>query len=178
MPAARAEQTISACLADADAFLWWDVHNGIDTNYNRSSTLYGWRNYADYGILASSTNFGDAINERYPVFYTFKLLTNFARPGDHLVEVTNSYPDVLHTYACIPPDTGGVRLLVINTSPDSALRPTIRLDGFSAGSSATAFSYGITNDLNREDITVTSVTVNPTNMQYTFPKYSMTVLRF
>ena len=167
-----------ACLADADSFLWWDVHNGIDTNYNKSSTLYGWRNYADYGILASSTNFGDAINERYPVFYTFKLLTNFARPGDHLVEVTNSYPDVLHTYACIPPDTGGVRLLVINTSPDSALRPTIRLDGFSAGSSATAFSYGITNDLNREDITVTSVTVNPTNMQYTFPKYSMTVLRF
>ncbi|HPF98480.1 MAG TPA: hypothetical protein PLE77_00315 [Kiritimatiellia bacterium] len=172
------EQFAQACVADAGAFVWWDLHNGIDTNYNTSSTLYGWRNYGDYGILASSTNFGDAINERYPVFYAFKLLTNFARPGDHLVEVTNSYPDILHTYACIPPDTGSVRLLVVNTSPDSGLRPTISLEGFSAGSSATAFSYGITNDLNRDDITVTPLTLNPTNIQYTFPHYSMTVIRF
>jgi len=173
-----AEQFARACAAEADAFLWWDLHNGIETNYNLSSTLYGWRNYGDYGLLASSTNFGDAINERYPVFYAFKLLTNFARPGDRLVAVTNSHPDVLHAYACIPPDTASVRVLVINTSPDSALRPTISLEGFTAGSSATAFSYGLTNDATRGDITVTPLAITPTNIQHTFPRYSMTVIRF
>ena len=169
-----------AALAGADAFLWWDLHNSPYTNYNNSTTLYGWRNYGDYGVLAvgASVPLGDSINEPYPPFYGFKLLTNFSHPGDVLVDVTNNYPDALRTYACIPPDTGSVRLLVINMAPDSGLRPTIGLAGFNAGSNATAFSYVISNDLNREDITVTSVTVNPTNIQYAFPKYSMTVLKF
>lgn len=167
-----------ACLADADALLWWDVHNGIETNYNLSTTLYGWRNYGDYGILASSTTFGDALNEPYPVFYAFKMLTNFARAGDHLVQVTNSYPDILQTYACVPSDTGSVRLLVMNTSLESALRPTISLAGFTVGSNVTVCSYGMENDSNRQDIAVTSTNVDPAEIRYTFPKYSMTVLKF
>ena len=92
--------------------------------------------------------------------------------------MTNSHPDVLHTYACIPPDTASVRLLVINISPDSDLRPTINLEGFAAGSNATAFSYGITNDATRGDITITPLILNPASLRHTFPRYSMTVLRF
>lgn len=169
-----------AALSGADAFLWWDLHNYPYTNYNNSTTLHGWRNYGDFGILAvgAAAALGDAVNEPYPPFYGFKLLTNFARPGDVLVAVSNNCSDALRTYACIAPNTGSVRLLVINMAPDTGLRPTISMEGFSAGTTATAFSYGITNDANRADITATSIAVHPTNIQYTFPKYSMTVIRF
>ena len=171
-----------ALLADADALIWWDLHNGPETNYNNSSTVFGWRNYGSYGVLGSGnaiTNFGDWNNLPYPAFHAFKLLTNFARPGDRLVALSNSYPDVLHAYACLSGDSNRLTLLVLNTSPDSGLRPAISLEGFApADTNAQVFSYGIGEDSNRADIAVSAFGFAVTNIAYTFPKYSMTVIRF
>lgn len=171
-----------AVMADADSLIWWDLHNGPETNYNNSETLYGWRNYGSYGVLGSGagiTNFGDWNNLPYPAFYGFKLLTNFAQPGDRLVALSNSYPDVLHAYASLSADSNRLSLLVLNTSPDSGLRPTIALEGFTpADTNAEVYSYGISEDTNRADIAVSGFGFNVTNIGYTFPKYSMTVIRF
>jgi hypothetical protein len=168
-----------ACLGGADALMWWDLHNNPDTNNNLSSTLYGWRNYADYGILATgnSTAYGDSINERYPAFYAHKMLTNFAQPGDRLVEITNNYPDILHTYAALSADTNTLSVMAVNTSLESGLRPTLNLQGFTAASNATAHYYGKTQDSNRTDIVTETLSITPTNIQYTFRPYSITVLK-
>ena len=175
------EYFAQACVSGADAFLWWDLHNHPETNFNISTTLHGWREYGDFGILAvgGSVPLGDAVNEPYPPFYGFKLLTNFAWPGSRLVQATNNCYDTLLTYAAIPADTGSVRLLVVNVSPDTALRPSIVLDGFTAGASVDVYTYGIPEDAGRADITFTNLPIaNPLSIRHTFPPYSMTVLSF
>ena len=48
------EYFAQACGSGADAFLWWDLHNHPETNFNISTTLHGWREYGDFGILAGS----------------------------------------------------------------------------------------------------------------------------
>ena len=72
-----------------------------------------------------------------------------------------------------------MRLLVVNISPDTALRPSIVLDGFTAGASVDVYTYGIPEDAGRADITFTNLPIaNPLSIRHTFPPYSMTVLAF
>src|SRR6185436_4738906 len=60
---------------ELNGLVWWDIRNGSDFANNNDATLYGWRNFGDYGFLSSSS-------ARYPSFYAMKLLQYFARPGD------------------------------------------------------------------------------------------------
>ncbi len=32
---------------------WWDLRNGQETSNNNSSSLYGWRQYGDYGVATA-----------------------------------------------------------------------------------------------------------------------------
>jgi len=125
-----------------NAMLWWDLRNGQEGGNNNSSSLYGWRRYGDYGIVNAADPAGPA--DRYPTFYVNKLLKNFARGGEKVVEASSSYSG-LGVYAVRGEDRS-VRILVINKHPSEALNATISLPALKRGEKAKVFSYGIDQD--------------------------------
>ena len=75
-----ADSTSALMKTEFRSYIWWDLHNGYQTDGNFDPTIYGWRPNGDYGILNSA-------NSPYPTFYAEKLLENFARPGDSVLAV-------------------------------------------------------------------------------------------
>ncbi len=164
--------------------LWWDLHNGPDTGDNNASTLYGWRQFGDYGVLASATAGlqGSTIQDTpYPTYFGMKLLSKFAHGGDSVVTATSSYIN-LTTYSALQAN-GDLALLVINKEPVLSLPATISLSGFypSTIASATEYQYGITQDTEQSegqtvDLAQSSLSVSGPTIQATFPPYSMSVI--
>ena len=108
---------------------------------NNSSQLYGWRQYGDYGVIASGDLSGVPANTPYPTFYAAELLTNWGRGGDAVVSATSGY-GLLSVYAARVVD-GSLALLVINKDPSANLPAQITLDNFTPGSSsAPVYCYG------------------------------------
>ena len=153
--------------------LWWDLRNSQITTNNNDPSLYGWRQYGDYGVINSSTNC-------YPTYYVARLLQQFVRAGDQIIYATGDYP-LLSVYAA-KRTNGSVTLLVINKSPNSTLNGNINLAGFISATNATNFSYGMPQDnaaqsgVGSQDIARTNFTVTGTNFSVMFPPYSATVL--
>jgi hypothetical protein len=153
--------------------LWWDLRNGQETTYNNSSSLYGWRQYGDYGIIYNSTNC-------YPTYFVGKLLQYFAKAGDQVISATSDY-SLLSVYATRRAN-GSVSLLIINKSPDNVLNGSINLTGFASATNATNYSYGVPQDnaaesgIGSQDIASTNFTVTGTNFSCSFAAYSVTVM--
>lgn len=157
------------------ACTWWDLRNGPLTTTNNSPSLYGWRNFGDYGVVASDTIGTTTPNTPFPTFYAAKLLTKWGRGGDRVVAATSGY-HLLAPHAARLAD-GTVALLVVNKHPASDLPTQITLTGFTPGSaSATVYSYGKSNDLADADLTTSTATASGPTFNYTFPSYSMSVL--
>lgn len=161
-----------------NGFCWWDLRNGSDTTGDFSSSLYGWRTNGDFGVL------GDA-NTRYPVFYSFKLMQSFARPGDTVLNATSDY-SLLSSYATRKA-SGALALLVINKHSTTNLNAQITLTNFYPWSTATVRSFGITQDEatrtnsiipGAQDIATNSFATAGTNFTAMFPPYSLTLLTF
>ena len=125
-----------------NSVVWWDLRNGQETNNNNSSSLYGWRQYGDYGIVDSVDPAGPA--DTYPTFYVDRLLQHFARGGDQLVSSSSDYP--LLSVCAAQRNGGGLTLLVVNKSPTIAFNTNITVSGASPGSTGTLYSYGIPQD--------------------------------
>ena len=156
---------------------WWDFRNSSETN-NNAASLYGWRDYGDYGMVSQ-------LGDRHPSFYAAKLLKNFARGGDSLT-VSHSVPvggigTPVSTYAARRTN-GGLALLVINKSPDTAAKASIELQGFVPDVSASLFRYGIPQDeaarshVGSADVSQAAITGVSTSTSETFPPYSATVI--
>lgn len=154
---------------------WWDMRNGYDPNQNNSSSLYGWRNYGDYGLI-SSPGAPDGANTPYPPYYGFKLASHWSATGATSVQTTSGY-GLLSSYGAVEPD-GSLALLVINKTPTFAVNSNIALNGFRTSSTATVYSYGESNDLANGDLTSTSLVGVTFPFTYVFPPYSMTVIDF
>jgi alpha-L-arabinofuranosidase len=98
-----ADSVASVMKTEIAGFYWWDIRNGPSNANNNAASLYGWRGYGDYGILASvpSPTFPGApttANETYPTYHAFKLLSYFAQYGDAVVPATSS-SNLLSVYA-------------------------------------------------------------------------------
>lgn len=126
--------------------VWWDLRNGQSATYtdgtgtypvNLSSSLYGWRQYGDYGILTDK-------DEAYPVYHVSKLLSYFARGGDSVVKATSDNT-LLTTYA-VKRKNGTLCLLVINKSPAATLTGNFTVNGFTPTTNAPIYSYGVAQD--------------------------------
>jgi len=126
--------------------VWWDLRNGQSATYtdggntypvNLSSSLYGWRQYGDYGILTDK-------DEAYPSYHVSKLLSYFARGGDSVVKASSDNT-LLTTYAVKRVD-GTLTLLVINKSPSATLTGNFSVSGFTPTSNAPVYSYGVYQD--------------------------------
>ncbi len=154
-------------------FVWWDFGNGYVLEKNNSPSLYGWRQYGDYGVTSVD-------DEPYPTYYAFKLLSHFAAPSDSVIEAT-SQSSLLAVYAAKKID-GRLSLMLINKNPTEEITARINITGFASSGSAVVYSYGKTQDeaartLNGSpDIAQTIFNGAGADFDYTVPPYSMTVI--
>ena len=175
-----ADSICAAMNTEFNSVVWWDLRNGQETNNNNSSSLYGWRQYGDYGITDSVDPAGPA--DTYPTFYVERLLQHFARGGDQLVNSTSDYP--LLSVCAAQRTAGGLTLLVVNKSPSIAFNTNITVSGTSPDSSGTLYSYGIPQDnaaktgVGSADISSSPIAGLSTNFSYNFPAYSANVIAF
>jgi hypothetical protein len=159
------------------ACVWWDFRNGSSSSANNSPWLYGWRPFGDYGVVADGSRSDTPANTPFPSFYAAKLLTHWGRGGDAVLATTSSNA-ALSAHTALLAD-GELALLVVNKSPSTDLTAQITLTGFIPGSTtAQLWQYGISNDTTNADLTSGSVNGVSSSFSYTFPAYSMTVLRF
>lgn len=171
---------------EINSLLWWDLRNGQETNNNNSSSLYGWRNYGDYGILSSPPNptFAGASTtyyEPYPTYYVMKLLAKFARGRDIVVPATSNN-SLLSVFA-VKSVEGPLNFLVINKDPTITLSASIALAGYTPPVAANVYSYGKPQDdaakpggSGSTDIATTTMSVSGTTFTASFAPYSVTVI--
>lgn len=158
-----------------NACTWWDLRNGGDTGENNSASLYGWRMFGDYGVVASGDISGTAANTPFPSYYAGKLLALWAQGGDRILSTTTGYP-LLTVYGS-KLINGSLALLVVNKHPSNDYPAQLTLSNFTPGSAtATVYSYGKQNDLSSTDITTGAATFSGATLNYTFPSYSMSVV--
>lgn len=172
---------------EVNALLWWDIRNGTPTSNgqivgNQSASLYGWRNYGDYGMI--STPLAGAATDAYtgyPTYYVMKLLAHFARGGDAVVKATSS-SNLLTVFAAKRAD-GSLTLLVLNKDPANTLTASIALTGFAAPATANRYAYGIAQDNAAKpggsgavDIETLQTAVSGTPFSASFAPYSATVI--
>jgi alpha-N-arabinofuranosidase len=175
-----ADSICAAMNTEFNAVVWWDLRNGQETTNNNSSSLYGWRQYGDYGVTDSVDPAGPA--DTYPTWYVDRLLQHFARGGDQLVSAASDYP--LVSVCAAQRTSGGLTLLVVNKSSSTAFNTNITVSGASPGSTGTLYSYGIPQDNAAEtgvgsaDVAATPITGLSTNFSYDFPAYSANVIAF
>jgi hypothetical protein len=157
------------------AFAWWRLRNGTDHKGEFDTTLYGWRNMGDHGVVSGLTNC-------YPAFYAAKLMNYFMHPGDHVVSASTDYP-LLSAYAVRRSD-GSVSLLMVNKSPTASFTAQISLTGFNPNSIATVYSYGIPQDnaaqtgVGSPDVARTRFSGAGANFDYNVAPLSLTVISF
>jgi alpha-N-arabinofuranosidase len=158
------------------SYIWWDLHNGAETDGDFDPTIYGWRANGDYGILNGS-------NIPYPTFYAEKLLRYFARPGDSVLNGTSDSL-LLSAYA-VHRTNGALTMLVINKDMTTNLTGQIALTNFTPWTTATVESYGIPQDQAAEtngsaaaqDIATNSLAAS-LSFSHVFPPLSLTLFTF
>jgi hypothetical protein len=164
----------------------WDLRNGWDTGENNSSSLYGWRQGGDYGLLGDpNTNAPPSTGPYvpYPNYFAQQLASKIVQAGGQVVSATSNYAG-LAIYA-VHEANGHLDLLVINKNPDAAINEPITVQGFQPASQANVWQYGEAQDFAQRqssngssalaNFTVT-LTVKGSSFNYSFPAYSMTVL--
>lgn len=155
-----------------NGLFWWDFRDGIQSSGNNSSSLYGWRQYGDFGIL-DGTNL-------YPTYHMEELLQDFVQPGDTVIAAASDY-SMLSTYAVRRQD-GSLTILTINKDPVNAMTGQVAVTGFSPAASGAVYVYGMPQDNAAQTgtgstaVAQTGFSVTGTNFSYTFPPYSATVL--
>ena len=161
--------------------IWWDLRDYLFTSGDDSAGYYGWRLYDDDGMLASggSTLPGSALDTPFPAYFALKLVSKFASGGDTVVPVTSDYPFV--TAFAVKRATGGLSLLVVNTSPSATVNTQFSLSGYTPGTTAVTYQYGATEDTRQStgatvDLTQGTLSGIGTTFSTTFPPYSMTVV--
>jgi hypothetical protein len=176
-----ADSVANLMKTEFNGLFWWDVRNGQDAANNNDPNLYGWRPYGDYGLVNAATPAGPA--DRYPTFYVYKLLQQFARGGEHVVAATSDYTGV-GIYAVRDRRAHTVNLLLINKHPTATLAVNIAISGFHASRAVDVFSYGIPQDeaartgTGSADVARSTAVLRGSTFIWQPAPYSATVIRF
>lgn len=163
----------------------WDLRNSWSTSGNDSSSLYGWRQGGDYGILGSPNGSPPSSGTYvpYPTYFAEELASKIVQSGGEVVQAASSDPD-LTVYAVLEPD-GHLDLLVINKSAAGPITGQFQLANFQPASQATVWQYGEAQDTAQSETTdgasalanfTAALGVSGSSFSYSFPAYSMTVL--
>ena len=144
-----------------------------------SELIYGWREYGDYGVLARGypQTTSPPVNEPYPPFYAFKMLKLFARPGTQILATTSNNLQIV-AMASRDPQSGRIKLMLLNTSRDTAITTNLATIGFQRTESPAVFTYGIQEDINQTDISVRQVPSARSTRRFDvqLPPYSINVI--
>jgi hypothetical protein len=147
---------------------WWNVHNGLE----RVSTVGGQPDFHDFGLLSSGTCTSDgttcepALNTPFAPYHALSMLSRFAGPGDQLVGASTSDPQVV-AHAARHTD-GGLAVLLLNRSEDTAKTVEVGYAGYSPAAAAQVLTYGNG---------ATEITTTPGAADaVTLPPYSLTTL--
>ena len=155
------------------SFMWWIFRNAQETGNNNSASLYGWRQYGDYGMVSDQ-------NDRYPTYFVSKLVSGFTGEGDQVVQASSSY-NLVSAYAAKRTD-GSLALLLINKSATNTLNAAVSLTGFTPQTTANVLSYGIPQDeaartgVGSPDVATSTIGGISTNFVYPLPPYSAVVI--
>jgi hypothetical protein len=162
----------------------WDLRNSWDTSNNNSSSLYGWRQGGDYGILGSPNGSPPSSGTYvpYPTFFAEQLASKIIQAGGKVVQASSNNVN-LTAYAVLE-SNGHLDLLFINKST-SALSGSVKINGFQPSASAQVWRYGEPQDMAQSKTTdghsalahfTVTLTLNGSIFNCSFPAYSMTVL--
>jgi len=165
----------------------WDLRNGYDTSENNSSSLYGWREGGDYGLIGSPSTAvsppATGAYVPYPSYFAEQLASKIIQPGGNVVQASSDDPD-LAVYAVQESD-GDLDLLVINKSPSGPITGQFGLTGFQPAAQAQVWQYGEAQDTAQSQTSdgqsalasfTAALPVSGSSFSYSFPAYSMTVL--
>ncbi len=163
----------------------WDLRNGWETGNNNSSSLYGWREGGDYGLLGDPSGSAPSSGAYipYPTYFAEELASKIVQNGGTVVQATSSEPN-LTTYAVVEPN-GDLELLVINKNASSAITGQFQISGFAPADAATLWQYGEAQDTAQSESptgasalaqSTVSLTINGSSFNFSFPAYSMSVL--
>ncbi|WP_439382879.1 cellulose binding domain-containing protein [Amycolatopsis lexingtonensis] len=147
---------------------WWNTHNGA----TKLSTVAGYPDYADFGLLSSATCLADgcepAFNTPFAPYYGLKVLSDFARPGDQFVRAGANDP--LVSAHAVRRANGDLAVLLINKDPDAARAVTLDYTGYTPAAATPQVST-FTNG-------ATSITTAPSGSAgaQTLPPYSLTTV--
>src|SRR5262249_21262772 len=167
-----ADSIATALQTEFKGVIWWDLRNSKEANNNNSATLYGWRQYGDYGITSGY--------ERYPASYVFKLLQFFARGGDTVIPATSD-DSLLPAYA-VHRASGALALLVINKDPFGSHTGDFTLRNFTPRGDLVIRSYGVAQDeaartgAGSPDLSGHARLGTGPTFSQSFPPYSVSVL--
>jgi hypothetical protein len=163
----------------------WDLRNGWQTNGNNSSSLYGWRDGGDYGIIGTSGSApATGTYVPYPMYFAEELASKLDQAGGNVVQITSSNSS-LDAYAVFEAN-GTLDLMVINKSPSSDLTAHFNVNGFIPNGQAEVWQYGEAQDnaqaasSNGASALANFNTILPlsgVDFNYSFPAYSMTVMQ-
>ncbi len=135
---------LQAGVANVD---WWDLYNGIVTGQqgaNVSSSLYGSRNYGDYGLLSNGSSANGIseppVNTPFPDYYGYQMLGGVIRPGATLVASGSNTP-MIASHASVM-QNGDVSVMLINKDPKNAYQVNLNLQGITPRGPVTAMVYG------------------------------------
>jgi alpha-L-arabinofuranosidase len=145
---------------------WWTLHNNAVAG-NTSSSLYGNAQYGDYGVLANntctSTTSGicePAVNTPFPAYYGLQMLNYLGKAGDTMVS-SSSNQSLVDAHA-VKQANGDLAVLLINKDPSNSYTVSLALNGYTAGSSATVYTYGEnSSSITSASGSASSVTVAP-----------------
>src|SRR5262249_5446567 len=120
--------------------------NGWNTSNNNSSSLYGWRQGGDYGLLGSpnGTPPSSGTYVPYPTYFAEQLASKIIQPGGTVVQAASNDPN-LDVFAVLE-SNGHLELMVINKSATSALTGQFQLANFQPSASAQVWQYGEARD--------------------------------
>jgi hypothetical protein len=164
----------------------WDLRNGWSTGNNNSSSLYGWRQGGDYGMLGDPNTSAPPSTGPYvpyPNYFAEQLASKIIQLGGTIVSASSNYQG-LPVYA-VKEANGHVDLLVINKDGDANLTEQFTVQGFEPNGQAQVWQYGEAQDYAQSHTSdgsaalanyTATLSVNGNSFSYTFPAYSMTVL--
>ncbi len=162
----------------------WDLRNGYDTSNNNSSSLYGWRDGGDYGLIGSPGTAPDTgTYVPYPSYFAEQLASEIIQSGGNVVQATSDDPN-LAVYA-VHESNGNLELLVINKSPSGPITGQFSLTDFQAAAQAQFWQYGEAQDTAQSESATgasalasftATLPLSGSGFSYAFPAYSMTVV--
>ncbi|WP_246886016.1 LPXTG cell wall anchor domain-containing protein [Streptomyces sp. GESEQ-4] len=149
---------------------WWNLHNGTD---QAPTTVHGQTDYQDGGVLSAGTCAGGKCepprDTPFPTYWGIRSLTALAKPGDTMVKSSSRNSSV--AVHAVRSSNGGLNVMLINKSPQSAAQVSLSYAGFTpAAGAVTTVSYA------KGDTALTTAKRGTAGAQK-LPPYSITTLQ-